>query len=118
MSATGTQSSGLLQTIETDLKAGENWLETTVEGTALAIWNIVKVAFLLATSEQAQVIMDVFARLQADVTAGKSLDDIETDLLNTATADEKVILEQAGSQIIQGFVAFLKASNSAAPATA
>lgn len=108
-------SPGLLQTIETDLQAGENWLKTEAEATGLALWGIAKAVFLLATSEQAQVILDVFAKVESDATGGKTLEQIETDMLNTATVDELTILKSAGSQVIQGIVAFIQASK-AAPA--
>jgi hypothetical protein len=111
MSAIGTDATDLITTIETDLEAAGNWLETEALGGATALWNVLKVAFILVTSEQAQVIIDVFNKVQSDASAGKSLEQIETDMLQVASAEELVILQQAGSQIIQGIVAFIQASN-------
>ena len=107
MSSSGTN---VIQTIETDLKNAGDWLYNTVVGTTLAVWNIVKIAFEVATNQQAQVIIDVFNKLQADAIAGKDISQIETDLLNVATADELAILQEAGSEIIQGFIAFMQAN--------
>lgn len=107
---------GLLQTIETDLSAAGNWLDNEALAGGEALWSILKVAFLLVTSKQAQVIIDVFNHVMTDQAAGKSLEEIETDMLNTASADELVILNQAGSVIIQGLLAFIQASNTAAAA--
>lgn len=106
----------LIDTIETDLSAAGNWLDNEALAGGEALWSILKVAFLLVTSKQAQVIIDVFNRVMTDQAAGKSLEEIETDMLNTASADELVILNQAGSVIIQGLLAFIQASNTAAAA--
>ena len=110
--------SGLIDTIESDLTSAGNWLETEAVGGATALWNVLKVAFILVTSEQAQVIIDVFNKVSTDEAAGKSLEDIETDMLNTASAAELVILQQAGSQIVQGLLAFIQASQSPAAVAA
>lgn len=108
----------LLTEIETDLEAAGDWLQREAVGGATALWNVLKVAFILVTSKQAQVIIDVFARIQQDVAEGKTLEEIETDMLNLATQEELVILKDAGSIIIQGILAFIQASNKAAKAAA
>lgn len=110
--------SGLLDAIETDLQAAGNWLTSEALGGGIALWNVLKIAFLLVTSKQAQVIMDVYARVQADETAGKSLEEMEMDILQTATADELAILKDAGSVIIQGLLAFIQANQKAQVARA
>lgn len=110
--------SGLLDTIETDLEAAGNWLTSEALAGGVALWNVLKIAFVLVTSRQAQVILDVYARVQADETAGKSLEQIEQDVLQTATADELAILKDAGSVIIQGILAFIQANQAAEAAQA
>ena len=111
MSDTGFSS--FINTIETDLQAAGNWLETEALGGAEALWSVLKVAFLLVTSRQAQVIIDVYSRVQADESAGKSLEQMEQDLLQTATADELEILKEAGSIVIQGLLAFIQGAKMA-----
>jgi len=108
----------LLQTIESDLEAAGNWLKNEALAGGVALWNVLKIAFLLVTSRQAQVIMDVYARVQADETAGKSLEQMEMDILQRATADELAILKDAGSVIIQGLLAFIQANQRAQAARA
>ena len=105
--------SGLLDTSESDLEAAGNWLTSEALAGGVALWNVLKIAFLLVTSKQAQVILDVYARVQADETAGKSLEQIEQDVLQTATADELAILKEAGNVIIQGILAFIQANQMA-----
>jgi len=101
----------LITTIETDLTAGENWLKDELVTTATGVWEILKVVFEALTVQQAQVILDVLGKVQTDATAGKSLEEIETDMLNTATADEAALLKAAGSQLIQGLIALVQASS-------
>ena len=103
----------LLQSIEADLQAAGNWLETEALGGAEALWSVLKVAFLLVTSKQAQVIIDVYNRISYDETQGMSLEQMETDLLQTATADEVAILKDAGSIVIQGLLAFIRGAQMA-----
>ena len=104
---------GLLETIEEDLEAAGNWLTHEAMAGGVMLWNVLKVAFLLVTSKQAQVILDVYARVKSDQDAGKSLEEIERDVLQTATADELAILKDAGSVIIQGILAFIQANDKA-----
>ena len=110
--------SGLLDTIENDLEEAGNWLTNEALAGGVALWNVLKIAFLLVTSRQAQVILDVYARVQADETAGKSLEQIEQDVLQAATADELAVLKDAGSVIIQGILAFIQANQAAQAAKA
>lgn len=103
----------IIAVIKSDLAAAGDWLHNEALAGAEALWAVVKIAFMLVTSRQAQVIMDVYARLQADEAAGKSLEQMEMDLLQTATADELLILKDAGSIIIQGILAFIQANKMA-----
>lgn len=109
---------GLIDAIESDLEAAGDWLKREALDGGIALWNIVKIAFMLVTSRQAQVILDVYARVQADESAGKSLEQIEQDVLQTATEEELAILKDAGSLIIQGILAFIQANRSAQAARA
>lgn len=102
----------LLQTIETDLAAGVSYLEHEAEDIGLQLWNSVKAVFIALEPAEAQVLATV---LQAAVTAaqgGKSIEEIETSALNTATQAEKAVLLKAGSGISQTLIAALKASPS------
>ena len=117
MSGTGSISddvNGLIGTIETDLSNAGDWLEQEALAGGEALWGVLKIAFELITSAQARVLIDVFSRIESDNLAGKSLEQIETDVLQTASADELAILQQAGSEIIQGILAFLQANQVAA----
>jgi len=109
---------GLLDTIEEDLEAAGNWLTHEALTGGMMLWNVLKVVFLLVTSKQAQVILDVYARVKSNQDAGKSLEEIERDVLQTATADELEILKDAGSVIIQGILAFIQANDKAMAAKA
>lgn len=103
----------LLNVIEADLAAAGDWLQREAVAGAEALWSVLKIAFVLVTSRQAAVILDVYSRLQQDEAEGKSLEQMETDLLQTATADELAILKDAGSIIIQGILAFIQANQRA-----
>lgn len=105
--------SDLLTTIKTDLQQAGDWLEQEAVGGATALWTVLKVAFMLITSKQAQVLIAIYSRIQDDLTAGKSLEQIETDVLQEATADELAVLKDAGSVIVQGILAFLQANKAA-----
>jgi len=100
----------LLDTLKADLEAAVAWVENEAETVGEELLTVGKVAVEFIFSSQAKVILDLLAKVQAD--AGKSIEQIETDLLSVASSDELAILKQAGSQLIQGLIAFVKATQS------
>jgi NADH dehydrogenase FAD-containing subunit len=106
MSSTGTN---LVQTIETDIKAWLAGAAKEAETIGLGAWNILKSIFLLFTSKQLQIAMDILTKLDVDTLAGKSLEEIEADMLNTAEGEELAALEAVGSAGLQAFIALFKA---------
>lgn len=102
----------LIDTIKADISTVEQKFVLGAETVATEVYDILKVAVIFIGSSQAQVVLDLFNKVQTDVTAGKSLEEIETDLLQVASAEELVILKNAGSQLIQGLVAFIQAAKS------
>lgn len=112
MSQTGSTATGgsLLQTIETDLKAGVSYLETEAESAGLALWNIVKGAFIALEPAESQILTTVLGNAVTAAAAGHSIEQIESNALNTASADEKAVLLKAGSGIVQTVIAGIKAN--------
>jgi hypothetical protein len=53
--------------------------------------------------------MDILTKLDVDTLAGKSLEEIEADMLNTAEGEELAALEAVGSAGLQAFIALFKA---------
>jgi hypothetical protein len=100
----------LIDTIKTDLAAFGAKIEAEAETVAVEVYDVLKVAVVFIGSSQAKVIIDLLAKIEAD--AGKSLEQIETDVLAVATSDELAILKSAGSQLIQGLIAFAQATKS------
>jgi len=100
----------LIDTIKEDLSAAIAWVENEAEIVGEELLTVGKVAVEFIFSSQAKVILDLLNKIEAD--AGKSIEQIETDLLAVADADELAILKQAGSQLIQGLIAFAKATQS------
>ena len=100
----------LLDTLKADLEAAVTWVENEAETVGEELLTVGKVAVEFIFSSQAKVILDLLNKIEAD--AGKSIEQIETDLLAVADADELAILKQAGSQLIQGLIAFVKATQS------
>lgn len=98
----------LIDTIKEDLSAAIAWVENEAEIVGEELLTVGKVAVEFIFSSQAKVILDLLNKIEAD--AGKSIEQIETDLLAVADADELVILKQAGSQLIQGLIAFVNAA--------
>lgn len=101
--------SNIITIIEADLQAAEDWLAKEVEVIAEGLWSVLKVAFQALTSKQVGVILDLLAKLEVDVVAKKSVEEIETDLLNLATVEELAILEEVSSEMIQGLINFARA---------
>ena len=79
-----------------------------------------KTLFFAFTKDQAQILMNVVNRLETDVIAGKSIEQIETDVLNEAVAEELAEIIKIKSEAVQAFLALTKAqiaTTPAAPAT-
>lgn len=106
--------SALLQTIETDLKAGVSYLEQEAESVGLFLWNTLKAAFIALEPAEAQILTTVLGNAVTDAAGGKSIEQIESDALNTATEAEKAVLAKAGSGVVQTIIAGIKANTPAA----
>jgi len=111
MSQAATQPNSLVGTIESDIKEAGQWLVTTGEGVALFLWDTVKALVIGLTEAQAQVVANVLNRLDTDAMAGKSIEEIETDVLNEAVVNELAILKTIASNTLQAVIASFKAAN-------
>lgn len=109
MSSTGTPPS-FITVVESDFKAWVGDAESFVEGLALNMWTLFKTLLVAFTTDQAQIALNVFNRLEKDVVAGQSVEEIETDMLNTAVAAELAELQKIGSEALQAFIALAKGS--------
>lgn len=103
------KTNNLLDVIEQDLEDVGHWLVAEAEGVAVGLWDILKTGFLLLTEAQAQIILDLLNKLSEDIAAGKSVEEIETDLLNLASAEERAVIDAAGSNTLQALIASWKA---------
>jgi len=101
----------LLANVEADLKAAGAWLLDKGEGLALTLWDIVKVGLVTLTQDQAQVVVNVLSRLDANALGGKSIEEIETAMLNEAIADELTVLKNVASATLEAVIAAFRASN-------
>lgn len=104
--------SNLVDEIKSDLVAFEQKVESVAVEVAVEIYEVLKVAVVFIGSSQARVILDLLQKIEEDVLARKSLEEIETDLLQIATTEELSILKASGSKLIQGLIAFVQASKS------
>lgn len=102
--------STLLQTIRTDLAAGMSYLEKEAESAGLFLWNTLKGAFVALEPAEAAILTDVLGTAVGAAAGGKTIEQIETDALNTATVEQKAVLVKAGSGIVQTVIAGIKAS--------
>lgn len=100
-----------LSTLEADLKRAGQWILSEGEGVALTLWAILKVGLVTLTKDQAQVAVNVLTRLDTDAMAGKSIEEIESDMLNEAVSEEIAILKTVASATLQAIIAAFKASN-------
>lgn len=100
----------LFSVIESDIKGAVGWVEAEAQSVGTTLWSLFKVAILSLTSAQAQVAVNVLSRLDSDLVAKKSIEEIETDLLNEALTDELAILTSIRSGTIQALIAAWKAS--------
>lgn len=104
----------LLQTIETDLAAGESWLETEVETVGLNLWNILKGAFVALGPSVGQLVIDTLSAATTAANAGMTIEQVETSALNTAAGEAKAALVTAGSGVVQTIIAGIRATTPAA----
>lgn len=104
--------SNLVDTIKDDLVAFEQKVESVATEVAIEIYEVLKVAVVFIGSSQARIILDLLAKIEEDVLAKKSLEEIETDLLQIASSEELEVLKASGSKLIQGLIAFVQASKS------
>jgi hypothetical protein len=104
----------LLTTIQTDLAAGVSYLEAEAEGAGLALWNIFKGAFIALEPAEAAILTTVLGDAVAAAGTGASIEQIETQALNTTKTDEQAVLAKAGSGIIQTVIAGIRANPPAA----
>lgn len=100
----------LLGVIEEDLKGAVQWVEAEAQSVGVTLWSIFKAGILSVTSAQAQVFVNVVSRFQSDTLAGKTIEQIETDLLNEALQDELKVLTTVESAVLQALIAAYKAS--------
>lgn len=97
-------------TIVSDLKAGISWLEDEVATVGLAVWNVLKGAFIALEPAEANVLITVLTSAVAQAAAGHTIEEIETAALNLAKAEEQAVLLKAGSGIVQTLIAGIKAN--------
>lgn len=108
---TTTSTFSLLEnTIKADLSAGVSWFETEAEDVGLYVWNTLKSAFIALEPAVAKLVMDVLGGVVADADQSKTIEQIETDAMNTATGEAKQALVTAGSGVVQTLIAGLKAN--------
>jgi hypothetical protein len=103
--------STLLQTIETDLAAGESWLEDEAESVGLAMWNALKAGFIALGPAAGKLVMDTLNTAVTAAQDGDTVEQIETAALNTATTDAKTALQTLGSAGTQQLIIGLRAAN-------
>lgn len=108
----------LLKTIESDLSAGESWLEHEALDAGLFLWNTLKAAFIALGPVEGQILSSVLSGAVANAAAGQSIEQIETSALNSAVGQEQQVLLKAGSGVVQTVIAGIKANMAASPAPA
>lgn len=107
---TSTNFASLEATVKADLSAGVSWLESEAASAGLALWNILKGAFIALEPAEAQVLIDVLTAAVGAAGAGVPIEAVETAALNTAKGAEAAVLTKAGSGVIQTVIAGIKAS--------
>lgn len=98
-------------TIKADLTAGVSWFETEAADAGLALWNILKGAFVALEPAAADVLVNTLQAAVASAGTGASIEQVETAALNTASADAQAALAKAGSGIVQTIIAGIKANS-------
>jgi hypothetical protein len=100
----------LLQTIETDLKAGESWLENEAETAGLYLWNALKGAFIALGPTLGKTLTDTLTSAVTAASENDTIEQIETAALTTATEEGKAAIAAAGSGIVQTVIAGIKSN--------
>jgi hypothetical protein len=99
-----------LDTVKTDLEAGESFLEETALEGATILWNVLKTGFIALGPAEAKIAVDVLTKATTDAQGGKSIEEIESDALTTASDEERAVLTKAGSGVVQQIIAGVKAN--------
>lgn len=110
-------SSVLWQTIVTDLHAGESWFAAEAEEAGLFVWNSLKGAFIALGPKAMNLVTDVLTQSVTDAAGGKTVEQIESDAMNTAQGEVKTALLTAGSGVVQTLIAGIKANQATPPAS-
>lgn len=110
------QNSTLLQTIVTDLHAGESWFVGEAESAGLFLWNTLKAAFIALAPAETAILTNLLSGAVVAAAGGKSIEDIETAALSSASAQEQALMVKAGSGVVQTLIAGLKTQVPASPA--
>lgn len=110
--------SSLLQTIVTDLSAGESWLAQEAQDAGLFLWNTLKSAFIALGPVEGQILSSVLTNAVIQAGSGASIEQIYTSALNTTVQQEQAVLIKAGTGVAQTVIAGIKANLAAGVPTA
>lgn len=109
MTTTASPFATLEATIKADLTAGVSWFETENGDAGLALWNILKGAFVALEPSVAAVLVDTLTTAVTTAGTGASIETVETAALNTASVEGQAALAKAGSGVVQTIIAGIKA---------
>lgn len=104
------QTNTLLVTIGQDIRSIGGWLEEEAEKDGLLLWQLLKTTFQNFTAGQFKIVHDLLGKIEEDVLSGKSLEDLETDLLNLASTEELELLESIASSDMQAIISMFKSA--------
>lgn len=110
MTTTTSPFATLEATIKADLTAGVSWFEDEAASAGLALWNILKGAFIALEPATAQVLVDTLTAAVTAAGTGASIENVETAALNTASTEAQAALAKAGSGVVQTIIAGIKAN--------
>lgn len=96
-------------TIKADLSAGISWFEDEAAGAGLALWNILKGAFVALEPAAADILVNTLQAAVISAGTGASIENVETTVLNTASTEAQAALAKAGSGVVQTIIAGIKA---------
>lgn len=102
--------SRFIDTVISDLHAGVSWLEAEVETAALDVWNVIKVPLVALEPAAGAILLDAVKVGVAAASAGQTIEQIETAIMNTTEQELLAALKQAGSGVVQALIALAKAS--------
>ena len=102
----------LIATIEADFNQAWGEIETDVEDSVLAVWNLAKPIITCVTPEQWKIILPLFGRVAFDI-ATDNIGDIISTILNEAAPQEAEILSQIESRLLTGILVLVSASKKA-----